>query len=191
MEEATSKSKFLIKNLIRGLIWFAIILAILLIGKEWLGIDYMNLIMHLDERPILVFLIFTASEVLFGIIPPELFMVWALRKGIPGDYIGNVFILATISYLAGILGYYIGKAFHRTAIYKKLEENFFDKFNKQFRRYGGFLVIVAAATPLPFSLICMITGAFNYPFKNFAMMASARFIRFALYSYFIWNSNII
>ncbi|MCR9252609.1 MAG: VTT domain-containing protein [bacterium] len=190
MNRKITKSQFLVKNLVRGLIWFAVIIAILLVLKNWFGVDYNNLLDPLDEKPILVFGIFTISEVFFGIIPPELFMVWALRNGIPGDYIGNVFVLSMISYLSGVLGFYIGKAFHRTNIYKKLEENFFDKYKKQYRRYGGFLVIVAAATPLPFSLVCMLTGAFKFPLQRFLLMAATRFLRFAIYAYFIWTSNL-
>ncbi len=190
MGKRPTKSQFLIKNLIRGLLWFGMIVALLLIAKNWFGVDYSLLLDPVNEKPILVFAIFTLSEVFFGIIPPELFMVWSLRNGHPGDYIGNVLVLSIISYLSGILGFYIGKAFHRTVIYKKLEESFFERYKKQYRRYGGFLVIVAAATPLPFSLVCMLTGAFRFPFKRFLLMAATRFLRFAIYAWFIWSSNL-
>ncbi|MEQ8561666.1 MAG: hypothetical protein RID18_09180, partial [Cytophagales bacterium] len=70
--------KFFTKNLLQGIVWFALILLVLWLGAKYLPDDIKNWLTPLRERPFLVYSIFFASEVIFGIIPPEIFMVWAL-----------------------------------------------------------------------------------------------------------------
>jgi len=95
-----------------------------------------------------------------------------------------------ISYSAGVLGYWFGAYLNGTRVYTFVKKRIFGKFEKHFHTYGGFLVIVAAVTPIPFSGICMLVGSVRYPLKKFLLFAMARFLRFALYAAIIWQTQV-
>lgn len=143
------------------------------------------------EMPILVYSVFLFSEVIFGIIPPEVFMIWSIHGGLFDSYSGDVVLLSTISFGAGICGYYIGAALRGLAFFKRIEETYLTEHRRNLRRYGGFLVITAALTPLPFSAIAMAVGVFKYPFKYYFLFSLSRFVRFAVYGYIVWQANAL
>ena len=58
---------------------------------------------------------------------------------------------------------------------------------KNIRKWGGFLILVGALLPLPFSISCMAAGIIQYPLKNVVLFGLFRFVRFALYGWAIFN----
>jgi len=185
------KRRFLFRNLGKGILWFAALVILFILARKYIPINDTSWIYKLYDKPLLVYLVFLISEIVVGIIPPEVFMIWALKSASAKYYVMDVILLATISYIAGIVGYFIGRWFHGTRFYSFVREKFLNRYEKFLRRYGGFLIIVAAATPLPFSGICMIVGAVQYKFGKFLWYASTRFLRFAVYAYIIWQANRI
>jgi membrane protein YqaA with SNARE-associated domain len=99
----------------------------------------------------------------------------------------NLANLTLISYGAGILGYFIGKFFSKAPIYKHMSERYLDQYKDQLKRFGGYLVLVGAITPLPFSATCMLAGSVNYPFRTFLLISVARVMRFAVYGWMVWS----
>lgn len=188
---ASERNRFFLRNLIRGLIWLAVIVGGYFYLKSNYDITLESILGPLYDKPVVIYLIFLASEVIFGIIPPELFMIWSLRNELLSQYILNVAGLSVISYLAGMIGYYTGSHFSNTQLYKTLQKNYLGKFEKHFTRFGGFLVVVAALTPLPFSGICMLMGAVKYRYRSFLIISTTRFLRFAAYGLIVWEANIL
>lgn len=186
-EEEESKSSFLLKNLAKGLAWFVVILAAYILVKGELDF-YKQEINQLGDNMPLLLSVFTVSEIVFGILPPEIFMLIWQTKGILSEYIINLSILTLISYAAGVLGYFIGKFFSKTDLYKKIHAKYLQQYDKQLKRFGGYLVLVGAVTPVPFSATCMMAGSVNLNFKNFLLICISRIIRFAFYGYFVWSS---
>ena len=189
MGNLQEKSLFLIRNLIRGFIWLGVILGLFVIFKKYVDINYVKWLAPVYERPLLIFLIFTASEIIIGIIPPEIFMLWGLRNGILIQYIYIIILLASISYLAGIIGYLFGSFLDTTRIYRYLRRRFLSKSQRLLNTYGLYLIRVAALTPLPFSGISMLVGSVKYPFRKYIFYSATRFIRFGLYGWIIWEAN--
>ncbi|MBV6647654.1 MAG: VTT domain-containing protein [Cyclobacteriaceae bacterium] len=187
----SDKTRFLIRNLIKGLIWLVILVGLYLYAKKHLDFSFEQWLGPVYEQPSVIYSIFLGSEVIFGIIPPELFMFWSLRNGDVLLYIQNILALSALSYVAGLIGYYIGSHFNRTQLYVAMKRNVFGKFEKHFNNYGGFLVVVAALTPIPFSGICMLVGAVNYSFRRFVWISMMRFVRFFAYAIIIWEANIL
>lgn len=182
--------RFLISNLGKGMLWFAALLVIFLLIKQfyspsdqWLDSMY--------DQPYLVYSVFLFSEVVFGIIPPEVFMIWSLHGGATDSYVLNVLLLSMISFGAGISGYFIGASLRSVQFFKTIEEKYLFEYKRNLRRYGGFLVIAAALTPLPFSAVAMAVAVFRYPFKYYVFYSLTRFLRFAIYGYFIWQANVM
>lgn len=188
---ASERTRFFLKNLFRGLIWLAVIVGGYFYLKSHYDITLQGVLGPLYDQPAVIYSIFLVSEVVFGIIPPELFMIWSLRHELLLQYILNVTALSVISYFAGLIGYYIGSHFSNTQIYASLKKNYLDKFEGYFNRFGGFLIVVAALTPLPFSGICMLMGAVKFPYRRFLLISTTRFLRFAVYAAIVWEANIL
>lgn len=127
----------------------------------------------------LVFVIFTISESLFGLIPPDFFIIWAKNH----EHVWLIVTtLAFLSYVGGIISYFIG---HRIRQIHRLNAFLTEKFNdhlKKVKRWGALFLIVAAMFPLPYSTICIISGILKYPFKNFAWLGLVRILRFYVYA---------
>ncbi|MFT7031103.1 MAG: membrane protein DedA with SNARE-associated domain [Marinoscillum sp.] len=189
-QEAIARTRFFLKNLVRGLIWLGVIVGGYFYLKANYNFTLEGVLGSLYDKPQLIYLIFFVSETVFGIIPPELFMIWALRDELVIQYIFSIAGFAILSYIAGIIGYYIGSHFSTTKLYRTLQRNYLGKFEKHVNRFGGFLVIVAAFTPLPYAGICMLMGTVKYPYRKFLYIATSRFLRFAIYAAIIWEANV-
>lgn len=138
-----------------------------------------------------MFLIFITSEIIVGIIPPEVFMIWALRNGDVSEYVFLILLLSVLSYLAGLTGYCFGRYLNTTLLYRFIRRKFLGKLERMLNMYGLYIIIVAAITPLPFSGVCMLVGSVKYPVKKYILYSALRFARFAVYSWFIWKANTI
>ena len=185
-EEEESKSAFLLKNLAKGLAWFAVFITVYIIYREDINV-YQQQIKTLGDNMPLLLSIFTVSELVFGILPPEIFMlIWQSQHDLT-LYIINLGILTLISYGAGIAGYYIGKTFSKTELYKKIHARYLQQYDKKLKKYGGYLVLVGATTPVPFSATCMLAGSVNLSFKNFLLICISRIVRFAFYGWMVWK----
>lgn len=186
MEE--SRSRFLFKNLIRGLLWFAVIITVFILTEDYIMENFQADINAIQDRPLLTYTVFFISEVVFGLVPPEFFMmVWILHKVTVLQFVINLTILTLISYVAGIIGYYIGKNFSKLEFYKKISDRYLAPYQKQLKLYGGYLVFVGAVTPVPFSATCMLAGSVDLPFKNFLLICITRIVRFAVYGWMVWS----
>ncbi|MFB6319108.1 hypothetical protein [Saccharicrinis sp. FJH54] len=185
-----NKIKFLLKNLFRGLIYSLIIAAAYLLFRKffvndnhemWLGLFYSN--------PTLIYLIYIASEVFFGIIPPEFFMLWAYNNSSLIEYVLNVAFFAGISYGAGVLGFMIGRLLKKTVIFKYMGRRFFQQYWPMFKKFGSVLIIAAALTPLPWAAISILVGSTEYRFNRYLYMAVFRILRFVVYGYIIFQTH--
>jgi len=129
--------------------------------------------------------LFFFSEVSFGFITPELLIVWADETLKPNWMLT---LLATLSYTAGIVSYFIGRFWSTRKIVREriLERN--ATTMDQLRRFGGLLIILAALTPLPYPIVCQLSGMNKYPFKYFVWITLVRFLRFGLYGALLFSA---
>lgn len=136
-----------------------------------------------------VFLIFTLSESLLGILPPDMFIVWSkeLSSQIEIDAWLLVGFLAMLSYVGGLISYLIGmKVIHAPKIHGWAINKYGDLFSN-LKKWGGFFVVVSALLPVPFSIVMMICGITGYPFKWAAYLGLFRFLRFFGYALFLFT----
>jgi membrane protein YqaA with SNARE-associated domain len=131
-----------------------------------------------------VLITFFISETLLGLVPPEMFIAWTKKTA---DPILNLSILATLSYLGGLVTYYIGKTALRIKSVKEYLEVKMAENLKNTRKWGGILILVGALLPLPFSIACLAAGMIKYPFKNVVLFGLLRFVRFAIYAWAIFK----
>lgn len=177
-------------NLLKGLLWLAVLITAFIIVRRNISVDFLNLLKPVFDNTALIITVFTLSELLFGIIPPELFMIWALRDGDAISYGFYITLFSTISYLAGFVGYLFGSYLNSTLYFRYVRKRFLGKYHSLLQKFGVFLILVAALTPLPFSGISMLVGSLHYPAKKYLFWALSRFIRFAAYAAILWEANL-
>jgi len=142
-------------------------------------------------RPGIIYLIYGLSEFFFGIIPPEFFMIWAINKADALHYLINLAFFAGVSYTMGYLNFLIGQFFYKNETFKYLKRKILKDSVAMVKKYGIFLIIVAALTPLPWSAVSLLVGSAGYPSKRYLKYALFRFLRFAVYGYIIYQTHQI
>ncbi|MFV0269224.1 MAG: hypothetical protein ACK5HT_19030 [Draconibacterium sp.] len=184
------RMQFLVRNGLKGFLWLTVLLAAYFLFREvvithnpdaWVERFY--------ARPMIIYLIYCFSEFFFGLIPPELFMIWAINKGDTWHYLFNLSLFAGISYLMGYINFLIGRFFYKNETFKNLKRRLLKDSANQVKKYGIFLIIVAALTPLPWSGVSLLVGSAGYPSKRFLKYALFRLLRFAVYGYIVYQTH--
>lgn len=131
-----------------------------------------------------ILITFFISESFLGLIPPEIFIAWSKKTS---DAVITLIILASLSYAGGIISFFIGKAALRVNKIKNYLEIKMAKHLKNTSKWGGFLIIVGALLPIPFSITCMAGGLIKYPLKGVLLFGLFRFLRFGVYALAIFQ----
>ncbi len=192
MEQETRRTRFLLKNLLRALVYAVLLAVAYLLFKEYIIEENKAVwIERFYGNPLVIYLIYIGSEIFFGLFPPEFFMLWAFNKGDYLQYIANVAFFAVVSYGAGYLAFLIGRFLRQALFFRYMSRKFFKHYWPLFRRYGSLLIIVAALTPLPWAAVSMLVGSTEYPMKRFLLIALFRIFRFAFYGYIIFQTHLL
>jgi len=176
---------FVRTSLGKVLIPIAFIVVALWIVHEYV-IDFNDLFTSITATysPITILAVFFASESILGLVPPEIFIAWADKTTSPIFYLT---MLAVLSYLGGIISFFIGKAISKMpSVYDYLEVKM-QKHVAMIRKWGGFMIIVGALLPIPFAVTSIAAGLIHYKFTNYLLFGLLRFVRFYLYAAVIFN----
>ena len=163
-----------------------IVFILLLVGLELFVLDFNSLLNHLvaSYSSKVIFSFFLASETVLGIIPPEVFIAWASKSADPWFFL---LILATISYVGGIISYLIGNRLFLIPGIKNHIENKIAKHIVNLRKWGGLFVLLGAISPIPHSLVSLASGLIKYNFKHYLMWSLFRYARFVIYALVIFK----
>ncbi|NOX47534.1 MAG: VTT domain-containing protein, partial [Chlorobi bacterium] len=112
-----------------------------------------------------------------------------LRFDNVSTFIWIVFLLAVISYIAGFIGFLFGAYLNTSLGFRYVRKRFLGKYHSLMNKYGAFLIIVAATTPLPYSAISMLVGSLKFPMKKYLLFALSRFVRYGFYALIVWEAN--
>ncbi|MCB7480089.1 YqaA family protein [Christiangramia sediminis] len=168
----------------------AILPIVLFVGALWavdhylLDIEDMLVTITETYAPFEVLSIFFLSESLLGLVPPELFIAWAGKSVSPILFLT---LLATASYLGGIVSYWIGVGITKIPAVHKAMELKMAKHIKNTRKWGGFLIIVGALLPIPFAMTSIAAGIIRFPFSSYLIFGLLRYARFYLYALVIFE----
>lgn len=176
---------FLLKHTIRVVLGIGIlVIGLLALNKYVIDVDEVmqSMFANFSDTAILTF--FTLSEIILGLIPPDLFIVWAGGKENPYTIL---LLLAVLSYCGGMIAYVIGRYIGKIhKVQKYIQRRFLEHFD-MIRKWGGFVVIFAALFPLPFSPVCMTAGMVRYPFPLLLLFGLTRFARYYIYAAALFN----
>ncbi|MFC0520323.1 YqaA family protein [Mesonia maritima] len=164
-----------------------LIFIVALICVHFFVIDIEDVLVYITDNfpPIGVLAVFFASESILGLIPPEIFIAWSGKSDHPEIYLA---IIATLSYLGGIVSYFIGRGIASIpSVFVYLEVKM-EKHIKNMRKWGGFLIIVGALLPVPFAISSIAAGIIKFPFGSYLLFGLLRFLRFFLYGVAIFGA---
>lgn len=177
--------KFVGKSVKKAIIPILLVIAAVL-ALDFYVLDLNKLLVTVTNTypPAGILAIFLLSESLLGLVPPELFIAWAGKSDYPIFYLT---LLATASYLGGIISYFIGVSITKIpAIHRQMEVNL-ARHIKNTRKWGGFLIIVGALLPIPFAMTSIAAGFIRFPFISYLMFGLLRYLRFYLYALVIFE----
>jgi len=177
--------RFFYKNALKVAIFIGLIAAGIFLLKELMP-DYDQQLELLLSRfnPALVIILFFVSESFLGLIPPDFFIIWTQNFDQPYFWVS---FLAVLSYLGGIVAYFIGKYVGlMPAVERWLIKNFLRHLDL-IKKWGGVLIVFAALFPLPFSAVCILAGIIRFPIKTFFGLALFRFLRFYFYAVILFS----
>ena len=177
--------KFVGKSVKKAIIPILLVIAAV-IALDFYVLDLNKLLVTVTETypPAGIIAVFFASESILGLIPPELFIAWAGKSDFPIFFLT---LLATASYLGGIVSYFIGVSITKIpAIHRQMELNL-ARHIKNTRKWGGFLIIVGALLPIPFAMTSIAAGIIRFPFVSYLMFGLLRYVRFYAYALVIFE----
>jgi membrane protein YqaA with SNARE-associated domain len=160
------------------LIYLLIMIPAVLAGKYL--IDFNAIFSFITTRfsDMLVFTVFFISESFLGMIPPDLFVIWATKFENP---LLIMTLLGVLSYIGGIISYYIGHWLLKSKKIKAYSERVLDKYINLVRKWGGAFIIISALFPFsPFSLVVIAVSVFKYPFRMYLLFGLSRIVRFVI-----------
>lgn len=175
-------------NLLKALTVMAALVALLWLVRPYLAVYQEGLRIFIEQRlpPAYVFPLFYVSESILGLLPPDLFMLWAKSRFPEAPYL-MVTVLAAISYLGGITAYGIGSRIeHIPSVHRYLFERHAEHVEFM-KKWGGVFIIIAALLPIPFAMASTIAGMIEYPFRMFLLIGLSRFLRFYAYALVLFN----
>jgi membrane protein YqaA with SNARE-associated domain len=185
---SNEKTDFLVRNILKGFFFLAILILVFYLLRSgtseedrlvWFGSIYNN--------PYLVLAVFVGSEIIFGIIPPEIFMLWSMETGFLGPYFLSIGTLSLISYGAGFLNFTLGKMLKENSKWLNSKNKYLIKYREMFNQYGSYLVIVASVTPIPFSAVALLAGAGGLNKTIYLLYSLLRILRYFVYAYILWK----
>lgn len=176
---------FLKETAFKGVIVALIFIAVL-VGLEIFLFDFNAILNNLvaTYSAQVIFSFFLLSETVLGIVPPEIFIAWASKSATPWLFLS---ILATISYLGGIIAYFIGNRLFLIPSIKNYIENKIAKHIVNLRKWGGLFVFIGAMLPIPHSIVSLACGLIKYNFKHYLLWALFRYLRFVIYAFVIFK----
>lgn len=122
-------------------------------------------------------------------VPPDAYLLAAVASN--SDKIPILLVISLSSIVAGNLAYLVGPLLQNVPILGKRIEKFRHKGELLFKKWGLWTVVIAALTPVPFSVVCWFAGIYKMPYRPFFIGTLARFLRFVLVYYlfvFGWAS---
>jgi membrane protein YqaA with SNARE-associated domain len=176
---------FLKDTTIKGVIVILAFVAIL-VALEYFILDFNSILNNLvaSYSPQIVVSSFLVSETILGLVPPEIFIAWASKSADPWFYL---FVLATMSYIGGVISYFMGRCLFLIPAIKNHIENKIAKHIIHLRKWGGLFVFMGAMLPIPHSIVSLACGLIKFNFSHYLLWAIFRYLRFIIYALVIFK----
>jgi membrane protein YqaA with SNARE-associated domain len=129
------------------------------------------------------------ADLIVSPIPPDAALYLIGQSTMHDQWAVWVPLLGLVSSGAGVCGWLVGKRLQHLRFFRKLIVTYGREHRGKLRRYGFWMVVIGALTPLPFSLTCWLAGIIKLPLQTFVIAALVRVPRFVLYYWAIFYSS--
>ncbi|MGK4002808.1 VTT domain-containing protein [Sorangium sp. So ce1036] len=112
-------------------------------------------------------------------IPPQFYMLTAISSG--GPQVAPMVVISVASLLAGSTGYLLAGHLARFRILAARLERTRPRIDRLFARYGYWAIAIGSLTPVPFSMLCYLSGLYRIPPRYFVTLVLFRVPRLILF----------
>lgn len=171
--------RFIGSNVLKIMLLYAlVVVAVILVAKYALNLNqiFQNIIDRFTDTEVLA--LFFVSESFLGMIPPDLFMLWAEKFDEP---LWMLTFLGVLSYVGGIVSYWLGIWISRQERVKNYIENRLKNYIALTQKWGGAFLVIAALFPFsPYAMVALAVSMFKYPFHKLLLFGISRIVRFVV-----------
>lgn len=147
-------------------------------------------LLHRVSVPTLGFLI-AINDLIVSPVPPDVLLLVISKTENASSQVPFVAFLGLCSSLGGLTAWFLARRFGNPIWLGKTFQNTISTHHQSVNKYGKLAVALGALTPLPFSVVCWISGFVKMDFKDFFPMALLRVPRFILYYLILTSSSEI
>jgi len=166
-------------NILKIIFVYAILVVLLWLASKYL-FDFNKIFDYFIGQfsDTFTIILFFVSESFLGMVPVDLFVLWAMKFESPLPYLA---LLGLLSYVGGVISYFIGMWISMIPKVKAYTEKRLANYILFVRKWGGAFIIVAALFPFtPFSMVVIALSLLKFPFRYFLLFALTRLVRFVL-----------
>jgi membrane protein YqaA with SNARE-associated domain len=120
------------------------------------------------------------TDTLISPLPPDVVLVVIANSELHQRWFSLILSIGILSAIAGNVGWAIGYRFAQFPWANGWISNLRDKYARQIQRFDRWAIALGALTPLPFSVICITSGALGMRWKRVAPITLLRIVRFFL-----------
>lgn len=118
------------------------------------------------------------TDTLISPLPPDVVLVVVANSELHESWFAMVLAIGVLSAVAGNVGWVIGHHFAQVRWASRWVRNLREKYAAQIHRYDRWTIALGALTPLPFSVICITSGALGMRWRRVAPITLLRIVRF-------------
>ena len=123
-----------------------------------------------SEWAVVVLAIATFLESIFSPIPPDPLLI-PLSVLNPNMAILYGLVATLSSVLGALVGHWLGSRFGRPILSRFASNSKIDQAESLFDRFGGWAVLAAAVTPIPYKVFAVLAGVLKYDRKKFFIVS--------------------
>jgi uncharacterized membrane protein YdjX (TVP38/TMEM64 family) len=163
-------------GVVRHELWLAVVALLVLLAGAWaFGAFLRDEVSALANRVFLelgltgLAALFLVSETIVSPLPPDAVLLLVAGSDLAAQWQGPVVLLGLMSMLGGHLAWLLGRQLGQTGLIRRLLGHRHGRIVNLTRRYGLWAVVLAAATPLPWSVTSLTAGALHLPYGRFLL----------------------
>ena len=123
-----------------------------------------------SEWAVVVLAIATFLESIFSPIPPDPLLI-PMSVLNPNMAILYGLVATFSSVLGALVGHWLGSRFGRPVLSRFASNSKIDQAESLFDRFGGWAVLAAAVTPIPYKVFAVLAGVLKYDRKKFFIVS--------------------
>lgn len=129
------------------------------------------------------------ADALVSPIPPDTMLLVVAKSEMSQNWFYYVSIFSVLSVLGGNTGYWIGHLMRKWSWIPPRILNYSSKKQELVQKFGHWVVVLGAMTPLPFSLSCWGAGMVRLNYSHFFLASLFRIPRIFGAYYLIFHSK--